>query len=304
MNLHLKVKSKTLPSKAKGKDIYPGLTYVNSSSRIHSLHPLIKLALLFCFGITVFAVPTVMGQVVLLCLLTTACLLAQLGRAFFLRRLRFVFIFCFFIFLVQALTVKEGLLLWCFSLGPLRLSLWSKGPGEGIRIATRFINIIGSSYLFVATTDPNRLAYALMQVGLPYRHGFALITALRFIPVFHLELEQVKNAQAAKGIELDGLSPRQLLQTLKYILLPLVITSLGRVDNLTLSMEGRAFGLYPRRTYMHSQALAKKEKIVLFLIPPAFLFLYFICNCPAALPNVVLSKVKTLWYWSIKFFCS
>jgi len=57
----------------------------------------------------------------------------------------------------------------------------------------RFLNIIGASYLFVATTDPNRLAYALMQAGLPYRYGFMLITALRFIPLFQLELAQVRN---------------------------------------------------------------------------------------------------------------
>lgn len=43
---------------------------------------------------------------------------------------------------------------------------------------------------------------------MPYRFGFMLITALRFIPVFQLELEQVKNAQMAKGIEMEGLSPQ------------------------------------------------------------------------------------------------
>jgi len=42
-----------------------------------------------------------------------------------------------------------------------------------------------------------------MQVGLHTGLGFrSLSHALRFIPVFHLELEQVRNAQMAKGIEL------------------------------------------------------------------------------------------------------
>jgi energy-coupling factor transport system permease protein len=140
----------------------------------------------------------------------------------------------------------------------------------------RFINIVGSSYLFVATTDPNKLAYALMQVGLPYRFGFALITALRFIPVFHLELEQVRNAQMAKGIELEGLSPRNLLRAVRYLFVPLVISALSRVDNLTISMEGRAFGLYPVRTYMSSQTLSTKDKLAILVTPLFFLFLYFV----------------------------
>lgn len=140
----------------------------------------------------------------------------------------------------------------------------------------RFVNIIGSSYLFVATTDPNRLAYALMQAGLPYRFGFMLITALRFIPVFHLELEQVKNAQMAKGIELEGLAPRKLLRAVRYLLVPLVISALSKVDFLTISMESRAFGLYPARTYMYSQTLSRKDKIAIVTVPLLFLLFYLL----------------------------
>ena len=139
----------------------------------------------------------------------------------------------------------------------------------------RFLNIIGSSYLFVATTDPNRLAYALMQAGLPYRFGFMLITALRFIPVFRLELAQVKNAQMAKGIDLEGLSPGKLFRAVRYLFVPLVISTLSRVDALTISMESRAFGLYPERTYLDSQALSAEDKLLILAMPLVFLVFYY-----------------------------
>jgi energy-coupling factor transport system permease protein len=238
---------------------YPGLTYVDNHSRLDRIHPLVKLVLLFSFSVTVFAVFSIPGQGFLFGLLLVSYALAGLSGTFFLRKLRFIFVFGFFIFLVQALAVKEGVLLWHLSWGPVYLSLWSEGLQGGLKMMMRFINIVGSSYLFVATTDPNKLAYALMQVGLPYRFGFALITALRFIPVFHLELEQVRNAQMAKGIELEGLSPRNLLRAVRYLFVPLVISALSRVDNLTISMEGRAFGLYPVRTYMSSQSPVYKR---------------------------------------------
>lgn len=140
----------------------------------------------------------------------------------------------------------------------------------------RFVNIIASSYLFVATTDPNRLAYSLMQAGMPYRFGFMLITALRFIPVFQLELEQVKNAQMAKGIEMEGLSPRKLLRAVRYLLVPLVVSALSRVDSLTISMESRAFGLYPTRSYVNSQDLSTSDRIIIIITPLVFLFLYLV----------------------------
>ena len=116
---------------------------------------------------------------------------------FFARKLRFILIFGLLILLVQVLPSKKA---FCCGSTPEDQLIWRYGQKDsgGSNIMLRFVNIIGSSYLFVAITDPNRLAYSLMQVGLPYRFGFMLITALRFIPVFQLELEQVKNAQMAK----------------------------------------------------------------------------------------------------------
>jgi energy-coupling factor transport system permease protein len=260
------------------KGFFPGLTYVGRHSLMHRVHPLVKLAMLFGFSLTVFAVPSFTVGIFLFSLLLVFYGLAGLGLAFFSRKLRFILVFGFFIFFVQVLAVKKGALLWQLSLGPVCFSIWSEGFLGGLSMMLRFINIIGSSYLFVATTDPNRLAYALMQAGLPYRFGFMLITALRFIPIFHLELEQVKNAQMAKGIELEGLSPRNLIRAVRYLLVPLVISALSKVDFLTISMESRAFGLYTARTYLHSQILSRKDKLAIAAVPLFFLFFYLISS--------------------------
>jgi energy-coupling factor transport system permease protein len=253
--------------------LFPGLTYVETPTPLHLIHPLVKLALLLSFSLTVFIVPSFVGGAVLFSLLLGAYICGGLGPAFFYRKLRFMLVFGLLILLVQLLWVKEGFLLWSAYLGSVQLSIWSEGLWGGLGMMLRFINVIGSSYLFVATTDPNRLAYGLMQAGLPYRPGFMLVTALRFIPVFHMELAQVRNAQMAKGIELEGLSPRKLLRAVRYIIIPLVISALSKVDSLTISMESRAFGLYSSRSFLTSQPLSVKDKIIILAAPlSAFLF--------------------------------
>lgn len=257
------------------KGVFPGLIYVNNDSKLHRMHPLVKLLLLISFSISVFVAPSWQSGTILLASLLFAYRLASLGLGFFFRKLRFILFFAFFILIVQILAVKEGLLIWQLSLGALTLSVWSEGLLGGVGMMLRFVNIISSSYLFIATTDPNRLAYSLMQIGLPYRFGFMLITALRFIPVFQQELEQVKNAQMAKGIDLEGLSPRQLIRAARYLLVPLVISSLSKVDSLSNSMEGRAFGLYSERSYMYSNSWSRSDKITLVLTPITF-FLFCI----------------------------
>ncbi len=256
------------------KGFLPGLTYVENSSWVHRLHPLVKLVMLLSFSLTVFGVPTWVGGLILFAIMLVFYGLAGLGLAFFYRKLRFIMVFGLFILIIQVLVIQEGRLLWQADMGPLNLSIWSEGLFGGLSMMLRFVNIIGSSYLFVATTDPNRLTYSLMQAGLPYRFGFMLITALRFIPVFHYELEQVKNAQMAKGIEMEGLSPGKLIKAVKYLLVPLVITALSKVDSLAISMESRGFGLYPQRSYMYSQSLSITDKIALVIVPFGFILFY------------------------------
>jgi energy-coupling factor transport system permease protein len=258
------------------RNLFPGLTYVEGSTSLHHMHPLVKLVILLCFSIAVFALPSFRSEFVLFVLLLIAYRYGDLGLGFFTRKLRFILVFGLLIFLVQVLWVKEGYLIWQFSLGRVHFTVWSEGFWGGLGIMLRFINVIGSSYLFVATTDPNRLAYSLMQAGLPYRIGFMLITALRFIPLFHLELAQVKNAQMAKGIELEGVSPRKLLRAVRYLMVPLVISALSKVDILTISMESRAFGLYPSRSYLVTQFLTRNDKLAIIMAPLFTLLFYFI----------------------------
>jgi energy-coupling factor transport system permease protein len=103
-----------------------------------------------------------------------------------------------------------------------------------------------------------------------------LITALRFIPVFHQELNQVRYAQMAKGIELEKTSLRGLGQYVYYLLIPLVISALEKVDSLTISMESRAFGLHPSRTYLTRETLRATDWLVLAFMLVIFLVLYII----------------------------
>jgi len=116
-------------------------------------------------------------------------------------------------------------------------------------MALRFLNVVLASHLFVSTTEPQLLAYALMQAGLPYRYGFAFIAAVRFVPYFRDQAQTVRQAQMARGIALDRATPESVFLMARYTFIPVVVSALGRVESLAVSMEGRCFGLYPARTF-------------------------------------------------------
>ncbi len=115
-------------------------------------------------------------------------------------------------------------------------------------MALRFLVILTGSFLFVLVTDPDRLAQLFIRMGIPYRYGFAFILALRFVPFFRGELQTVREAQRIRGIRSSVRSPSGLRKTIHYTLIPVLVSGLVRVDSITLSMKGRAFGLHATRT--------------------------------------------------------
>lgn len=222
------------------------LTYRPGTSPLHRMHPLLKAAWLIWVTALVFLVPSpwlILGLVGLALALFPLCGL-RLGG---LRGLRLLATTALLLALLQFLFRREGAVLW--QAGPLVLT--SGGLAAGAYVGGRFLVIVLSSYLFVLTTEPAGLAYALMQAGLPYRYGFALVTALRLAAILEQEGLTVYRAQLARGVQYDVRSPRRLLTLARQFFMPLLVSALGRVDSLAASMEGRCFGKYPRRTFLH-----------------------------------------------------
>jgi energy-coupling factor transport system permease protein len=212
---------------------------------LHRLHPLTKAAWLVFGTAAVFVVRSPWAVVAMVALLVLGFSLTgvQLGRV---RGTRLFVSTALLLGLLQILFVREGVTL--FQVGPLAIS--TGGVQAGVYVAGRFLSVILLSYLFVLTTEPNDLAYALMRAGLPYRYGFALITALRLVPAFEQEGQIVYNAQLARGVRYDVKSPRRYLNLARQFVLPLLVSALGKVDALAVSMEGRCFGKYPARTFL------------------------------------------------------
>jgi energy-coupling factor transport system permease protein len=221
------------------------ITYHPGDSFLHRLHPLTKAAWLVFGAVAVFAFPNpwAVGAMVALLMLGFPVAGVRLGRV---RGARMFASTALLLGLLQVLFVRAGPV-WV-EIGPLAVT--ADGAAAGVHVAGRFLSVILLSYLFVLTTEPNDLAYALMRAGLPYRYGFALITALRLVPVFEEEGRIVYNAQLARGVRYDVRSPRRFLTLARQFVLPLLVSALGKVDGLAVSMEGRCFGRHPTRTFL------------------------------------------------------
>jgi energy-coupling factor transport system permease protein len=237
------------------------VAYRPGDSFLHRLHPLVKAAWLVFGTVFVFAVrnPWAVSGVWVLLLLGFPVAGVRLGR---LRGTRLFISTALLLGLLQFLFVRDGADL--FHVGPLIVTVG--GIEAGAYVAGRFLSVVLLSYLFVLTTDPNDLAYALMRAGLPYRYGFALITALRLVPTFEQEGQIVYNAQLARGVQYDVRSPRRFLALARQFFMPLLVSALGKVDALAVSMEGRCFGKYPTRTFLREVRATRLDGVAVALL--------------------------------------
>ena len=222
------------------------LAYFSGKSLLHRLYPLTKLVWL------------ILGTVLLLILtnswiilfLTCTCLIALLRiypRIWHVRGFRLVNLTGFVLFLLYLLFNKTGDIL--LNPGHSLMQITSGGLMTGLRFSGRFMTIVFLSYLFILTTEPSDLAYALMKLGLPYRYGFMLVTALRLGPILEDEGQTIYKAQLTRGVRYDQGGPKKVILLTTQFLTPLLISALQRADSLVFSMEGRGFDQYPERTF-------------------------------------------------------
>jgi energy-coupling factor transport system permease protein len=141
--------------------------------------------------------------------------------------------------------------------GPF-LPITDFGIERGLSIASRFLLVVLSSMLFVAVTDPTLLAHSLAHLKIPYRYSFALVIALRFLPLFDSENQIVRMAQKSRGIQPEVGGLRKILRTIQYTFFPLLVSS------LSISMDGRGFGYSENRTYFRKSNWKISDTLIVF----------------------------------------
>ena len=94
----------------------------------------------------------------------------------------------------------------------------------------------------LATTKLQDLTAALVtQCKIPYEYAFMFTAALRFVPDFIAESHAVQEAQACRGLSLEGNFIKRI-KSYASVIQPLLLKSLGRSETMALSLELRGFG--------------------------------------------------------------
>ena len=120
--------------------------------------------------------------------------------------------------------------------------------------------------LFVSTTEPSEFAASMNKIGVSYKISYAIALALRYIPDIQREYVDISQAQQARGIEMS--SKESLVKRLKaasQILIPLILSSMDRIEVISNAMELRGFGKNRKRTWYVARKFTAADYLTMAL---------------------------------------
>lgn len=220
-----------------------------ASSPFHRLDPLTKLAALFAISLLAFGVYIAWVQIVVCAIvLFTALVLARISPLDILRGTWPFILACTSFFVIQAATLPGTHV----AFHVFGRAIYAESADYALASALRIYTILLASMLFVRTTDPRELAIALVvQLHIPYRIAYAFFIALRIVPTLEEEIKIIRAAHMVRGVARQrGLVGR--IRDMQRYAMPLLVGSLRRSSMMVMSMEARAFGAYPDRTFVEA----------------------------------------------------
>ena len=133
-------------------------------------------------------------------------------------------------------------------------------------VTLKYFSILPVALIFINTTEPSEFASSLNKIGLSYKVGYSVALALRYIPDVKREFVEISQAQQARGIDMSRkVSLSKRIKNIGAILLPLIFSSLDKIECISNAMELRSFGKYKKRTWYRARPFSKADYILIIV---------------------------------------
>ena len=253
------------------KDVTFG-QYFPANSFVHKMDARVKILLTIAYIVAVFLVQSYHFLGFLACFVFLVFTVA-LSKVNFFRILKSVKVILFFVILSAILQIflnKDGNVV--ITIGALKITdiaLLSAGT-----IICRIVLVVMGASLLTLTTSPIELADGIESLLTPLKlvkfpvHEFALIMsiALRFIPTLLDETDRIIKAQKARGADFESGNIFKRAKALIPVLIPLLISSFRRADELADAMDARCYAGSKKRTRYKKLRFSYRDLIGLLVV--------------------------------------
>ncbi len=231
------------------------ITMVAGDSIIHRINPLSKL--LWTVGILAISFstrnPAILGSIFVVGLVLV--LIGQIGKAY-LRVVMILFPVSLTLIVMQSIAPAFPRP-WTpiIALGPF--TIWQEGIYSGVTMLLRIMSMTTFALVTIMTSHPSDIFTSLQKIGLPYTMNFILTMTLQLIPILQSEFAIVLNAQKSRAMKGTGFS------AILPSMVPVFVGAIERVQQLSISLESRAFGSKGNKTSFRQVSMNLRDYIIL-----------------------------------------
>lgn len=251
--------------------------YFPGSTFIYRLNPTLKLMIVILLIVASFMNQAWIGFVILLGICGLVIQMTQVGWHFFLKGTKFFIYIIFLTSLIQVLFSSGEPIFWHWGIFTI--------SGFGLQIAIlaflRFLIAIVIFTVYLMTTNPvdisqtiQRLCYPLKFVGVNLDDiGLVTVIALRFVPTLTDEVNNIKNAQVARGINYQKRTLAKRINHIITILIPLFMDVFRRAEQLAAAMILRGYTDGKQRTHLRKTKVNKIDWLIFAIVIIIFSFI-------------------------------
>ncbi len=251
------------------KDIAFG-QYYPTNSPIHKLDAKVKLLLTLLFIIAIFFVKSYFGFMLTTVILIGIILLARLPMMSVLKSIKGVLFIVLLTAILNLLLIKDGEVLAQWEI----FTITKNGVHTTIKMVLRLVLLISGASLLSLTTTPVQLADGveglmspLKLIKVPVRDiAMIMSIALRFIPTLFDETNKIVSAQKARGASFDTGNVFARIKAMLPVLIPLMVSSFRRADELAFAMDARCYNATDKRTKMKKSTFTLGDAIAILLM--------------------------------------
>ena len=149
-----------------------------------------------------------------------------------------------------------------------------------LTISLKYAVLMPITAIFIFTTHPSEFASSLNKIGIPYKIAYAINIAFRYVPDVQREYRDILDAQQARGLAFskgEG-SIGEILKNYTTIFVPLVSSSIKRIETVSNAMELRSFGKGRKRTWYSYKKLGKADFVFIVGCILAFAIAVYLKN--------------------------
>jgi energy-coupling factor transport system permease protein len=213
--------------------------YIRRDTTLHRLDPRVKLAFVIDGTLLTFLWPSIWTALAMIGICVLGLWWGRIPAGRIARIVRLIAPLMVMVFVLTTI-FGTGTGPALLSLGPLAVT--ASSLERGVLLAGRLLALSMIVFLWLFTTDQASMVRGFVALGLPYEWGLTLALALRYLPLFATLFEQVRDAQQARGLDLEQRSFRGRLQAYRPVLVAMMISALRNSEHLGWALESRALG--------------------------------------------------------------